>query len=110
MTANQGAPPSTGSSLCGVLANLAMHEAFRGSFADSYTPGTTGGGGNEQITPVKVLVLVAGDTKVRNLTVTIDGVVFVSRDSAAAIAYAACGRSTFTLRLSLNMLRRPRQS
>lgn len=84
MAANQGAPPSTGSSLCGVLANLAMHEEFRGSFAESSPRGTTGRDGKEQIIPVKVLVLVAGDTKVDSIDM--NGVVFVLRNLEAVLA------------------------
>eukprot|EP00752_Nemacystus_decipiens_P002264 g2145.t1 len=62
----QGAPASTGCALCGVLANLATHEEFRGSFANPFSPGATAaagsGNGGKASTVAGVLVLVAGDT------------------------------------------------
>lgn len=49
-----------------------MHEEFRGSFAESSSLGMAGQNNNEQITPVKVLVLVAGDTKVHIIHVAVN--------------------------------------
>lgn len=64
----QGAPASTGCALCSVLANLAMHEEFRGSFARPIPPGAAAAGGvdgGRASTVAAVLVLVAGDMTVR---------------------------------------------
>lgn len=68
----QGAPASTGCALCSVLANLAMHEEFRGSFARPFSPraaATAGGGtdGGRASTVAGVLELVARDMTVRSL-------------------------------------------
>lgn len=68
----QGAPASTGSALCSVLANLAMNEEFRGSFARPFSPGAAAGGGvngGRASTVAAVLVLVAGDMTVRFMRV-----------------------------------------
>ncbi|CAM9530495.1 unnamed protein product, partial [Hapterophycus canaliculatus] len=58
----QGAPACTGSALCSVLANLAMNETFRGSFAEPFLSKSAGSGGRTS-TVAAALVLVAGDTK-----------------------------------------------
>ncbi|CAN0384762.1 unnamed protein product, partial [Ectocarpus sp. 8 AP-2014] len=61
----KGAPASTGFSLCSVLANLAMNENFRESFAKPYLSKSMGGGvdGGGVSTVAAVLVLVARDMK-----------------------------------------------
>ena len=52
-----------------MLANLAMHEEFRGSFASLFSPGATAGGGvdggGRASTVAAVLVIIAGDVTVR---------------------------------------------
>jgi len=71
-SAEKGAPASTGSELCGVLANLAMNEEFRGSFAKPFSPRSSSGGdigGGRVLTVAAVLVLIAGDMTVRSLRV-----------------------------------------
>lgn len=66
MVSDQGAPASTGFALCSVLANLAMNENFRESFAKPYLSKSMGGGvdGGGVSTVAAVLVLVARDMKV----------------------------------------------
>ncbi|CAM9996297.1 unnamed protein product [Ectocarpus sp. 13 AM-2016] len=61
----KGAPASTGFALCNVLANLAMNESFRESFAKPYLTKSMGGGvdGGGVSTVAAVLVLVARDMK-----------------------------------------------
>lgn len=61
----QGAPASIGAALCGVLANLAIEEDFRESFAVNATSSSKGGKDHGQPSPARTLVLVAGDNKVK---------------------------------------------
>lgn len=58
---------STGVALCGALANLALHEEFRGAFAEECCLMAAGGGSTCGRTPAAVLVLIAGDKKVVGL-------------------------------------------
>ncbi|CAM9363301.1 unnamed protein product [Ectocarpus fasciculatus] len=61
----KGAPASTGIALCSVLANLAMNEEFRESFAKPYLSTSAGAGVDAAgvSTVAAVLVLVARDMK-----------------------------------------------
>ncbi|CAN0135886.1 unnamed protein product, partial [Scytosiphon promiscuus] len=56
------APFCTGSALCSVLANLAMNENFRGTFAEPFIPRSRENKGQAS-TVAAVLVLVAGNAK-----------------------------------------------